>query len=211
MKINKLILATIGVLFLCGCATVSFSTDLDEKASLVNHAPTIETPVIILLSATHNKNLLKYSTDRFHSEIEAIKNSQVFSSPAFIESDDSTGIIKIAINFKRTWISGGCYYGGCIALPTEDQATNKIEFKVFNSSGTLVFSTEDEISGKEKGTVLDFSKGFKPLRQIFSKGSAVLINRSLAKFQASDAFKKLSVVTKDGIEHTRGAHIPVNK
>lgn len=200
MKGNNSILALLVIQFLCGCATINFSSDIDEKLTLTSGYPALERPVNIFISGTHNfngrSNRVESSADKFKAEIDAIQTSQVFKNPNFLYRENSDESIKVAINFKTAWFSDGCYLGSCIVWPMEERASNRIEFKVFNSTGMLVFSIEDEIRGREKGTVFDFSKGFKPLRQIYSKGSVILIRRCLIKFQASEAFEKLRLSGK---------------
>lgn len=157
---------------------------------------TIRTPVKISISEIHSFNgrieKYEFSAKRFKSEIETIETSQVFKNAKFSDTEEFNDLIKVKIHFETRWLSDGCYLGSCIVWPMQERASNRIEFKVFDSAGLLIFSNEDEIHGSGRGTALDFSKGFKPLRQIYSKGSAVLIKRSLERFQASEAFKKLT-------------------
>jgi len=193
--------------FLVGCASMTTSQDLNENVQMPQPEKSIGQDTLITLSKVRKQvgrsemQIIPYSVESYSEEINVVKATGIFRNPIFADQSTTSQLLpKIEVTIIRTWFSEGCYMGGCMVWPTTHQVRYDIQFKVYDSAHNLIFLQEESIFGESRRTSLDFSLGFKPLRQVDNKAPALLIKRSLAKFQASDAFKKLFEIPKKGNE-----------
>lgn len=187
------------LLSLCGCASLKISHDLNESISAHGSSEIIATPIIFFLSKKENDlsrnevKIVPFSLDQYKGETGAIREYGIFVDPKFIGIKQSPTVNpRIEIEIINTWFSENCYMGGCIFWPNLQKNAYEISFRVFDKNNTQIFHDKESITGELWGNIFKLFYGFKPLRQIDDKAPALLVKRSLARFQASEAFKKLT-------------------
>lgn len=205
MTINKFLLLSVTVVAVFGCASLKLSSDLNEKLPPLDEARKVSMPVTVVLSRTFQWlpngpiEAAEFSSSAFELEINAVKELGIFANPNFAASRiPESKMPAVQISLTGTWVTENCYFGGCLVVPSVRRLSYRLNFSAFDSNGILKYQDESAISGEEKRAGLDFSLGTNPVGIVRQKGIPILIKRGLIKFQASDAFKKLFAVPKNG-------------
>ncbi len=179
-----------------GCASLKISHDLNEKLPGTGADYIISSPVEVTL-LKKERDLLHTKTmalpaDKTKEEKEAILEYGIFSDLSFTSREPKLkNTIRVEIEILNTWFVENCYMGGCFFWPNLQTNSYQIDFRVFDKRNVKVFETNESISGELWGNVFKLYYGYKPLRELDDKAPNLLVKRSLAKFQTSDAFKRL--------------------
>lgn len=181
---------------ICGCASLKISHDLNEKLPETGAGYIISSPVEVTLLKKErdlqHAETMAVSADKLKEEKEAIREYGIFSELSFIEREPSLkNAIRVEIEILNTWFFENCYMGGCFFWPNLQTNSYQIDFRVFDKRNDKIFETNETISGELWGNVFKLYYGYKPLRELDKKAPILLVKRSLAKFQTSDAFKRL--------------------
>lgn len=181
---------------ICGCASLKISHDLNEKLPGTGADYIISSPVEVTLLKKERDlqqaETMTLSVDKTKDEKEAVLEYGIFSDLSFTKREPSLkNTIRVEIEILNTWFVENCYMGGCFFWPNLQTNSYQIYFCVFNKRNIKVFETSESISGELWGNVFKLYYGYKPLRELDKKAPILLVKRSLAKFQTSDAFKRL--------------------